>query len=489
MRGKENGDGDLPEERNRQLQACFGDIRPVMLRNRDGILVVDTGRTIRFANSAAAAMFGCTGEELTGKEFEFPLESDKTIELEVKSRGGGTVIVEMWAAETVWDADSAWFVSLRDITGRKLAEEKLQRSEEKFAKLFRYAPSLMIVSSNLKDGRLIEVNEAFEKTFDYRREEVIGRSAIDLGIWSDPGDRVRVIKKIQKEGAVRDWEMKFRNRHCKVFVGLYSATIIKIGGEECLLSMANDITERKRMEEEIEKLNTTLAARAFELEVANRELEAFNYTVSHDLRRPLTNINGYCQVVQEQCSDNLGGECRRYFREIYDGTLRMNRLIDTLLNFSRLTHVKLNREMVDLSGMAQAVAAELQMAEPERPAMFRIAGGITVDGDPCLLRVILENLLGNAWKYTGQRKETMIEFGQVERGGKPACFVRDNGVGFDMAHAAKLFDPFQRLPGTDEFEGHGIGLATVERIIQRHGGKVWAEGRKEEGATFFFTVA
>jgi PAS domain S-box-containing protein len=489
MRGKENGDGDLPEERNRQLQACFGDIRPVMLRNRDGILVVDARRTIRFANPAAAAMFGCTGEELTTKEFEFPLESDKTIELEVKSRSGETVIVEMWAAETKWDSDSAWFVSLRDITGRKLAEETLQRSEEKFARLFRYAPSLMIVSSTLKEGRLIEVNEAFEKAFDYRRDEVIGRSAIDLGIWLDPEDRARVIQKIREEGGVRDQVFKFRNRHGKVFVGLYSATLIRIGGEACLLSMANDITERKRMEEEIEELNTTLANRAFELEAANRELEAFNYTVSHDLRRPLTNINGYCQVVLEKCSENLGGECRRYFREIYDGTLQMNRLIDTLLNFSRLTRVKLSRETVDLSGMAQAVAAELQMAEPNRSAKFRISKGISVDGDPHLLRVVLENLLGNAWKYTGKREEAIIEFGRVELGGKPACFVRDNGVGFDMAHAAELFNPFQRLPGTDEFQGHGIGLATVERIIQRHGGRVWAEGRKGEGATFFFTVA
>jgi light-regulated signal transduction histidine kinase (bacteriophytochrome) len=243
------------------------------------------------------------------------------------------------------------------------------------------------------------------------------------------------------------------------------------------------------MEEEIEKLNTILAARAFELESANRELEAFNYSVSHDLRRPLTNINGYCQMVLEQCSDKLREECRGYFREIYEGTLQMNRLIDTLLNFSHVTHVKLSREKVNLSGIARTVAAELQMAEPERPAMFRIAGGITVDGDPQLLRVVLENLLGNAWKYTGSRKETIIEFGRVEVGGKPACFVRDNGVGFDMAHAEKLFNPFQRLPGTDEFKGHGIGLATVERIIQRHGGRVWAEGRQEEGATFFFTVA
>ena len=489
MRDKENGAGELHKEGNRLLQACFGDACPVMIRSRDGILVVDRGRTIRCTNPAAAAMFGCSEAELTGRKFEFPLEPEKTIELEMKARHGETVIVELWAAHTVWDADTAWFVSLRDITGRKLAEATLKRSEEKFAQVFRYAPSLMIVSSTLKDGRLIEVNEAFENIFNYRREEVIGRSSMDLGLWSNPEDRARVLQMIQDEGVVRDRTVEFRDRNGKVFVGLYSATLITIGGEECLLSMASDITERKRMEEEIEKLNTTLAARAFELEAANKELEAFNYTVSHDLRKPLTTIHGYCQVVLDKCRDNLGAECRQYFREIHEGTLRMNRLIDTLLNFARLTCVKLSRETVDLSGMAQAVAADLQMTGTGRQAIFRIAGGITVDGDPHLLRVVLENLLGNAWKYTGTRQEAVVEFGQVEIAGKPACFVRDNGVGFDMEHAAKLFSPFQRLPGTDEFEGHGIGLAMVERIIQRHGGRVWAEGRKGEGATFFFTVA
>ena len=165
----------------------------------------------------------------------------------------------------------------------------------------------------------------------------------------------------------------------------------------------------------------------------------------------------------------------------------MNRLIDTLLRFSCVTRVEIRRVTIDLSTMSKDVATELELAEPERRVTFRIAEGIKADGDAGLLRVVLDNLIGNAWKYTGMREGAVIEFGVTEVDGKPACFVRDNGPGFDMAFADKLFIPFQRLPGT-EVEGHGIGLATVERIVRRHGGRVWAEGEPGKGATFYFTL-
>ncbi len=377
---------------------------------------------------------------------------------------------------------------ITDITERKQAEEALRKSEEKFAKVFRYVPSLLVVSSTLKEGRLIEVNEAFEKVFKYTRDEAIGRSALDLNMWFDPEDRVEAIRTIREKGEVRDQEIRFREKNGKVFVGLYSATITEIGGEECLLSILNDITERKRQEEEIERLNTNLTARALELETAYKELEAFSYSVSHDLRRPLTVINGYSQVILEMCGRALGERCRGHVQEIYDGTLRMNELIDALLTFSRLAHTELKRETVDLSNMAQDIAAELKLAEPGRRVRFLIAKGVTVDGDTSLLHAVLGNLLGNAWKYTATREEAVIEFGTTDIDGKPAWFVRDNGTGFAMADADKLFTPFQRLPGAGEFKGHGIGLATVERIIRRHGGRVWAESEPGKGATFYFTL-
>jgi light-regulated signal transduction histidine kinase (bacteriophytochrome) len=259
-------------------------------------------------------------------------------------------------------------------------------------------------------------------------------------------------------------------------------------GRPARLLALRDITERKRTKEEILRLNAELKARAVELEVANRELEAFNYTVAHDLRKPLTVVNGYCQAIREMCSINLDEPCKGFLREAYDGTLRMNRLIDALLNFARLARVEPERKQVDLSAMAQAAAAELKLAEPERRVSFRIAEGVTVDGDANLLQVVLDNLLGNAWKYTGRQEEALIEFGVTEVDGRQSCFVRDNGVGFAKTEAEKLFLPFQRLPGAEEFRGFGIGLATVERIIRRHGGRVWAEGAPGEGATFYFAL-
>lgn len=249
----------------------------------------------------------------------------------------------------------------------------------------------------------------------------------------------------------------------------------------------NDISQRKHTEEEIERLNADLEARAAELEAANRELEAFTYTVAHDLRKPLTAVSGYCQVLREVCGDRLGEECTEYLHGAYDGTVRLSQLIDTLLNFSRLIHIELCREPVDLSEMAQALAAELVRAEPSRQVEFRIAEGVAVVGDADLLRVVMTNLFGNAWKYTGKRSEAFIEFGVTTVGEERVFFVGDNGQGFDMANADKLFVPFQRI-ADQEVAGHGVGLATVERIVKRHGGRVWAEGEPGKGAIFYFTL-
>jgi len=248
-----------------------------------------------------------------------------------------------------------------------------------------------------------------------------------------------------------------------------------------------DITERKRAAEEIERLNTDLAAHAVELEAANIELEAFNYTVSHDLRNPLTVINSYCQVIQELYGNKLDDECKGYIQEMYKGTLRMSQLIDTFLDFSRVAHVEIRHDKVALSKMAEEIALGLKKSEPERRVTFRIAEGIIANSDAGLLRVVLNNLIGNAWKHSGKLEEVVIEFGVAQIDGKTVFFIRDNGPGFNMTHAKKLFVPFQRLSETDVV-GHGIGLATVDRIVRRLGGKVWAESKSGEGATFLFTL-
>ncbi len=237
----------------------------------------------------------------------------------------------------------------------------------------------------------------------------------------------------------------------------------------------------------VNDLANALEARTIELENANQELEAFNYSVSHDLRKPLTVIYSYCQFIQEFCSHNLDTQCREYLREIGEGSQRMNQLIDTLLEFASLKRSELHHENVDLSEIARNAAKGLVLIEPHRRVSLRINEGITVKGDRDLLQVAMDNLLGNAWKFTRKREEAVIEFGMMEDEGKPTYYVRDNGNGFNMTDANKLFIPFHRLPGTG-VDGHGIGLATVERIIMRHGGRIWAEGEPEKGATFYFTL-
>jgi light-regulated signal transduction histidine kinase (bacteriophytochrome) len=255
-----------------------------------------------------------------------------------------------------------------------------------------------------------------------------------------------------------------------------------------MIGTAQDVTERREMEEKLEIMHSELAAHASELEAANIELEAFNYMVAHDLRTPLSSINGFCQVIQKFLVGQ-NEDCKKYLREIFEASLRMDRLIGALLVFSSVTRVKIHNEKVALGRIAMELAMGLKMSEPERRVTFRIAEGIVANGDASLLRIVMDNLIGNAWKYSGKREEAVIEFGVSESEREQTFFVRDNGGGFDNAYAEKLFAPFQRLPGSNEFKGHGIGLATVERIVRRHGGRVWAEGEPGKGATFYFTLS
>jgi light-regulated signal transduction histidine kinase (bacteriophytochrome) len=218
------------------------------------------------------------------------------------------------------------------------------------------------------------------------------------------------------------------------------------------------------------------------------ELESFNYTVAHDLRGPLNNIGLYFQTIKQQYGAELDEMCRQYLTRGYISVQRMSELIDVLLEFSKLSNAEPQRENFDISVMVREMVDELKRSNPERRFVLRVADGIVVNGDPKLLRVVLNNLLRNAWKYTGKREEAFIEVGATNLCGKQVYFVRDNGQGFDQSDANKLFRPFQRLPGSEDFKGSGIGLTTVERIILRHGGLVWAEGAPDKGATFYFTL-
>lgn len=249
-----------------------------------------------------------------------------------------------------------------------------------------------------------------------------------------------------------------------------------------------DITGRKAAEEEVRRLNRELERRLAEVEAANRELESFSYSVSHDLRAPLRVVGGFCAALEERHAESLGAEARTLLGRARSRCEEMGRLIDSLLALSQLGRKALELEEVDLSGLAGLAAERLRASAPERKASFRVEKGLKARGDAALLAALIGNLVSNAWKFTARSEEAVIEFGALQRETGPAYFVRDNGVGFDMEHAGQLFQPFRRLHSRGEYPGTGIGLAMAARIVGRHGGRIWAEGAPGQGATFYFTL-
>jgi signal transduction histidine kinase len=255
---------------------------------------------------------------------------------------------------------------------------------------------------------------------------------------------------------------------------------------------STDIEEKKRAEERVSQMNAELERRVQErtaqLEASNRELEAFSYSVAHDLRSPLRSIDGFNQAFLEEYAEHLPEQGRNLLQRSRVASQRMAQLIDDLLNLSRVARMEIRHQRINLSEFASAIAADLQKSDPARKVEFKIEPGIYATGDDRLLRLVLENMLGNSFKFTRGKADARIEFGSMTSDGKRVLFVRDNGTGFNMNYAGKLFGPFQRLHAVAEYPGTGIGLATVHRIIGRHGGTIWPEAEEGKGATFYFTL-
>ena len=256
-----------------------------------------------------------------------------------------------------------------------------------------------------------------------------------------------------------------------------------------LRPMLLNITERKRDQDEIKKLNKDLFARNEQLEFANKELESFAYSVSHDLRAPLRHISGFTDLLMKDIAGKLDDKGKRYFFHIHDGAEKMSRLIDDLLNISRISRQEIQRTEVYVSEIAASIVTKLREVYPSRSVDVDIKGALTAFADRGLIELVLSNLIENAWKFTAKTEHARIEFGTVDQDGKTMYYVRDNGSGFDQQYAGKMFWPFHRLHSEDAFEGTGIGLAIVDRIIRLHGGKVWAEGIEGKGATIYFSLA
>ena len=257
---------------------------------------------------------------------------------------------------------------------------------------------------------------------------------------------------------------------------------------ELLQALANTTAVALENIQLYSELERRVHERTNQLQQANQELEAFSYSVSHDLRAPLQHITGYSELLSEEYAAALDGKAHKYLDRITQGTERMAELINDLLRLSKFSRGELKWKKVDLSALAQQIAGRLAQSQPERNVEFRVQAGIEAEADPGLLQVVLENLLSNAWKYSSRAQRARIEFGSLNEGTLKTYFVRDNGAGFEMKYADRLFAPFQRLHTQEEFAGHGIGLATVRRIVRRHGGRIWAQAEPDKGATFFFTL-
>uniref|UniRef100_C6E4C9 histidine kinase n=1 Tax=Geobacter sp. (strain M21) TaxID=443144 RepID=C6E4C9_GEOSM len=385
------------------------------------------------------------------------------------------------------------FAVMTDVTEWKAAEKALKESEERYRMIVETSQEGILAVD--AEGRISYANRQFAEMLGLEVGEVgevgevVGRFFLEF-VDGCLHDDVAVKIKNRENGLSEHYEtILLRKGGSRMWAGVSAIPVKGPNGEfSGAFAMVSDITKRKQAAEEIEVLHTHLSARACELELANEELEAFSYTVSHDLRRPLTAINGFSQVLLELYGSGMDPQCREYVREILNGSIRMNHLIDTLINFSRRSGGESVREEVEITELVEELCAELQRTEPQRNVSLLIQPGVRGMADAHLLRVVLDNLLGNAWKYSAKMESSEIAFGTVDHLGKTAYFVRDNGAGFDMALGDLLFKPFQRLHDARDFEGTGIGLASVQRIIQRHGGQIWAESEPGKGATFYFTL-
>jgi len=454
------------------------------------IVEIDTQGKSCYLNPTSNRLF----PDLKKKGFNHPfLKGIKNLLIEIQAKEGKPLIREVHLSNSCYLQTISYIPEnqrLRiysfDITDRKKAEETLQESEEKYRRIVENTTNVIMVTQ--PDSIISYLSPSSKEIFGYPPEDLVGTNS-NIFYPDDIKKVQQAFSKAMNGEKGQNFEYRILTKRGEVkWISHSWSPIIIDNALQSVISVIADITERKTSENEIIKLNENLLRRSHELATANKELETFSYSVSHDLRAPLRSIDGFSQALLEDYGNALDENGKEYLHRVQKATQRMAQLIDDMLRLSRLTRVEMTIKTVDLGQEATTIMSQFKNEDPTRKIDFLKHGNLIGEGDTNLLHILLENMLGNAWKFTKKRKRAEIEFGKTQQGQETVFFIRDNGAGFNMKYANKLFIPFQRLHDDTDYPGTGIGLSIVSRIIHRHGGRIWAEAEEEKGATFYFTL-